>query len=562
MRSRCRRCWQPTRRRCGRRCDRRRNGSRHRQIARSELGGRVLVAHEQQHDRRDDDDRCRQPCRRAALPHRTQFALPRRGRRRGWWRGSLLGLGGLRGCGPGRLGRRGLLLRISLHTRHRRDARKGLVEVGQHVGDGRIGCGRRSGRRRFGTLRGDSFGGVRRRLGRCRLFGLGLGRRGRRVRGAVIALGCGIGVVGRRRSDARRGPDRHGRCKQRFVDHVAQLGHALRPVLRRFGKAGIERAQPWRLRHCRVRRASPGNFRAPCRLCRGEPGRGRRQFAVDAKVQRRRQRVEVGPRPRSLSGRRVAQLGRGKARFERSHHVLRSPADQLGAHGVEAEQQQVPVVAHKDAAGRERAMHPAFGVQHREGAEQILEPALQRRRIRRFGERAAMRQQRRPGAQAHRAVHGAVALEHAVDAQQRRMLAACQRLRLADEGLTPLLERMALDARAQHDAAVGAAQRHRLGHVLLYRDLHSERVIERAIDDRNAALDESLFDLVIVDPRAGRKGPIGCRGGGRPVRRLRHLAIGMWHGRRIIPLCAPLCAKCWSRATHRRACACASDRLS
>ena len=248
--------------------------------------------------------------------------------------------------------------------------------------------------------------------------------------------------------------------------------------------------------------------RSRCQTCgqrlegHGRPGGRQRQLAADAEVQRRSQRVQVGPRAHRGfgGGGSLALLGRLEAGLQRGHHALRAVADERGAHRVEVQQQRLAAVQQQDVARRHRAMHAAFFVQRVQRAEQRVEPAAHRRHVGRRGQLPPLFQQRRPGRVAHDAVGGAMALQHAQDAQQRRVVAAGQRLRLADEGLQPLVEALGMAARAQHDLRLGAAQRQRIGQVFLDRDVQPQPMVVGAIDHAEAALREHALDLVFVDP--------------------------------------------------------------
>ena len=397
----------------------------------------------------------------------------------------------------------GAMRAFARRGRRRRDRCHRTLERGHHaliarlVDEGRLLALELRARRRL-QMRSRRLAGAerRRRGGRW----LGLWRRsarhavGHRRRGRRGAAHARVGAQCRRVEPA--------------VEQGAELGHALRPVVRPRRQGRVDGVQQLGavagLRRVLAQAAQHLGHRFERRRC-GQ-GRGRRQPPADAVAQQRRDAVQVGPRPlRRCVGRGADALGRREGRLEQRHQALRAAADEGPAHGAEIEQHRPVVGQQQDVVGRDRAMHQPGLVQAAEGTEQAVEQRAQRRLVGRVAHRLAQLEQGLAGVAGHRPVGRAPALPDAQHLHQRRMLAACELTRLLDEGGATALEDLGLRGRAQHHLPFVVVQHQRRRQVFLDRHRPAEGPVERPIDDREAARGEHALDLEIaVQPRARR----------------------------------------------------------
>ena len=175
------------------------------------------------------------------------------------------------------------------------------------------------------------------------------------------------------------------------------------------------------------------------------------------------------------------------------------------ARRAEVEQDRPAVGQQQDVVGRDVAVEHAGAVQPLERVEDRLDDGAQPRLV---GRRApwpgAPAQQRAAGAVLHRHVGGAVRLPEPVHANQRGMVEGRQQARLVEERFERPLELLgAVRASAAPTMPAGPRAASSAGHELLERDLAQQRVVEREVDDAEAADAERAKDLELVETRSG-----------------------------------------------------------
>ena len=318
------------------------------------------------------------------------------------------------------------------------------------------------------------------------------------------------------------------RTASRRVEQAAQLGHALRPLRGRVVQAGIECIQPVRRLAelgLRAAQALPHRGQRLEGLCRGRAGRRRGQLAADAEVQRRRQRVQVGPRPQRPVGGGLALLDRLEARLERRHHALRAVADQrrcarprsrAASAGRPAAAGCCPAppractqpssCSASSAPSRRRARCAARARRALAASVAPMSPAASAR-----GSSAS------PGRPC-RGAAGCAATRSSDGCSQRASVCASSM-----KACRPSSKRCGVRARAQHDLGFGAAQRQCVGQVFLDRHMQLQRVVVGAIHHGEAALREHALDLELVQPRAGAAARARAREDGLAGRAVREV---------------------------------------
>ncbi len=98
------------------------------------------------------------------------------------------------------------------------------------------------------------------------------------------------------------------------------------------------------------------------------------------------------------------------------------------------------------------------------------------------------------------------------------MIEGRQQARLVEERFEQALELLGTVLRTWHDDAARAARGELGGHELLERDLAQQRVVEREVDDPEAADAERSKDLELVDAGSGGQQARVVETGGRRER--------------------------------------------
>ncbi|MFO0988096.1 MAG: hypothetical protein U1F37_12150 [Alphaproteobacteria bacterium] len=378
----------------------------------------------------------------------------------------------------------------------RRRARRFGRRVARHAHGGRVGAGGR-----LRAARHRRLGG--RPLREHRLGALGAGRRHRRRRRQRIAQ--------RQRRDL---------ALRRGAEGGAQRAHVLRPVVRRDREAVAQRGHELRRprAHDRVERRGGRVGQSARHVASALQGIGRRLAGREAE-QRRRERVDVGPRPELAAGLEILLGAKRVARCERRRAAARGGAERA-AHEMRAAERRRAVAADRDR-GRANVEMQQPGLVDRVGAGEQRGHDL----VHLVGrERLAGPQQpveRAPLGRLHREIDGAVRRE-AVEQRQhvgvaKRGEVGGQRLDLGDAGREQRAEIGVARFDREWTRAVAAPARDAGRQELQHRRAPRRRRVVRAIRRTvRPALGDRLLDAIAPDHGAGRKEEVGGHGAADP----------------------------------------------
>ena len=370
----------------------------------------------------------------------------------------------------------------------------------------------------FGDARADQRG--RRQDLRRSVLALATGIRGQRAGALPVHGGRFLGAAPRRPRAA--------------FQHVAQLGHALRPVVGARAQHPVDGVQK--------ALAAAGQLvnRQARRIVMHGTRRGRRRRAAQQQVVHRgTQRVEVGPR--TLAHRAgFAILFDGRiGRLEDGRECLALVAEHA-PRGAKVQQHGAAVGFDLDVVRRDVAVVDTFAVQPLDGTQQRHQYAAQPSLVRRPHHVQADVLHGAAAHHRHGHVSGAVGLPEAQDLQQRRVVEAGQQLGLVDKGPQAEPKTLGVGLRAQRDThglgAAGQGGRH----VLLDRDFAFKGMIEGQIDNAKTAHPQQAEQLELAQPRAGLQ---SVRVVVSEARCIRHVSTSLPGKPRVKPpLLTALCA--------------------